>query len=220
MTGFGHMSAADWLQVRQARRMIIRYGAMTDGVVLDLGCGHSPWRDAFPNAREFLRMDRYPVDDEVIVIDDILALPLENGRVDAVILSRMLGDITDQPRFMHELSRILAPGGRLLIYESISYPQHDLPHDYWRVLPGGLKWTAAQAGLEIEELVYCGGLATQIATPVNTLLIRDLGGLALTRPIAAILRGSVNLMGLGLDRLIPRPELATDYFASVIKTQE
>lgn len=217
MTSFSSVTGKSWLQGRILLPLLVRHGQSTSGVVLDLGCGYSPWRGFFPNAAHFIRMDRYAADPEVIVIKDIYKLPLEAGQVDTVILSRMLGDIADQPRLMAELARILAPGGKVLIYEAISYPQHDLPHDYWRVLPAGLFWAAQSAGLARSELVYCGGYFTQLAVQLNSYLIGDLGGHALTRPIAAGLRAMSNLACAGLDRLVPRPELATDYFACLVK---
>ncbi len=216
-TAFTSVTGKSWLQGRALLPLLDRHGRATTGGVLDLGCGRSPWREFFPNAARFIRMDRYPADPEVIVIEDIYTLPLDAGQVDTVILSRMLGDIPDQPRLMAELARILAPAGKVLIYEAISYPQHDLPHDYWRVLPAGLSWAAQSAGLMRSELVYCGGYFTQVAVQLNSYIIGDLGGHAVTRPIAAGLRAATNLACAGLDRLLPRPELATDYFACLVK---
>ncbi len=43
---------------------------------------------------EFIRMDRYAADHDVIIIDDIYRLPFRDGDIDIIILSRMLGDIT------------------------------------------------------------------------------------------------------------------------------
>lgn len=217
-SAFSSIAGKNWLQGRALLPALNRHGPAITGAVLDLGCGASPWRAFFPNATRFVRMDRYAADPDVIVIDDIFHIPAESGAFQAVILSRMLGDIPDQPALMRELARLLAPGGRLLVYEAISYPQHDLPHDYWRVLPAGLKWAAEHAGLRVDELVYCGGYATQLAVQLNTFVIGDLGGSWFAKPIAAALRALTNLICAGLDALKKRPELATDYFACVVKS--
>jgi SAM-dependent methyltransferase len=217
MDKFSSIFAKGWLQGRVAIPAVERYGKASHGVVLDLGCGSSPWRHMFLNAKEFIRMDKYPIDPDVLVIDDIYDLPRGRETVDVILLSQVIGDIPDQPRLMAELARVLAPGGRILVYEAISYPQHDLPHDYWRVLPAGLKWAAERAGLQLEELTYCGGYATQLAVQLNTFVIGDLGGLWLTRPVAAGLRAATNLACAAIDRAMPRPKLATDYFASLVK---
>ncbi len=217
MNDFDSLTCRSWLQGRHLLPAMARYGNSSQGRVLDLGCGSSPWRSYFSRASAFIRMDRYAVDPDVIVINDIYRLPLGDRDVDTVLLSRMLGDIPDQPRLMAELARVLTPGGRILVYEAISYPQHDLPHDYWRVLPAGLTWAAGRAGLVVEELIHCGGYATQLAVQLNTFVIADLGGFWLTRPVAAGLRAATNLTCAAIDRAMPRPALATDYFASLVK---
>ena len=220
MKAFVSITGKSWLQGRVLLPALARYGKLSKGHVLDLGCGRSPWRSYFPDAGAFIRMDRYAVDPDVIVINDIYRLPLSDGEVDTIILSRMLGDIPDQPRLMGELSRVLAPKGRILVYEAISYPQHDLPHDYWRVLPAGLKWAAGEAGLQVEEVIYCGGYGSQLAVQFNSFVFRSLGSSRLTRPIFAGLRTATNLFCAAIDRIMPCPELATDYFASLVKPSQ
>jgi SAM-dependent methyltransferase len=218
MKEFDSVTAICWLQGRHLLPALARYGQGSTGRVLDLGCGASPWRGFFKDASAFIRMDRYAADPEVIVVDDVYHLPLADVAVDTIILSRMLGDVPDQPRLMTELARVLSPGGRILVYESISYPQHDLPHDYWRILPAGLKWVAESTGMQMEELIYCGGYCTQLAAQVNIFIIGSLGGNWLTWPIAAGLRAVTNLTFGAIDSVRNRPELATDYFASLVKT--
>lgn len=214
---FYGIDGSRWLQGRVLLPALARYGKMSNGTVLDLGCGNSPWRRYFPSASRFIRMDRYAADPEVVVIDDIYRLPLGDGDVDTIILSRMLGDIPDQSRLMRELFRVLDNGGRILVYEAISYPQHDLPHDYWRVLPGGLKWAAEAAGLQVEEIIYCGGYATQLAVQFNSFVFAGFDSFAFTRPLGAGMRVATNLVCALLDRVLPRPCLATDYFACLVK---
>jgi SAM-dependent methyltransferase len=217
MKSFTSISGKSWLQGCKLLPLLERQGAIVSGTVLDFGCGKSPWRTFFTTACSYIRMDRYPIDPDVIVVDDCGALPLSDSTVDAIIVSRTLGDIADQVELMREFARVLVSGGRILVYEAISYPQHDLPHDYWRVLPAGLRWAGEQAGLTMSELEYCGGYFTQVALQLNTFIIGELGGSRFMRLFAAGLRAVTNLACAGLDWAIPRPSLATDYFAVLIK---
>jgi len=220
MKAFTSVFGTSWLQGRNLVPILRRHGATAKGAVLDLGCGSSPLRPLFASASRYIRMDRYQVDPEVIVIDDPSSLPLDDGSVEIVVLSRMLGDIPDQVGLMRELHRVLAIGGRVLVYESISYPQHDLPYDYWRVLPAGLEWAGGQAGLKVSENEYLGGYFTQVALHLNKFIFGGLSRFAVTRPLALMLRAGTNLMCAGLDKIMPRPTLATDYFACLVKSRK
>jgi SAM-dependent methyltransferase len=217
MKSFTNLSGDSWLQGRQLLAILKRHGATEVGTVLDLGCGHSPFREFFSGASRYVRMDRYAVDPDVLVIADVKDLPLATGTVDTIIASRMLGDLPDIVGTLRELHRVLGPSGKILVYEGMTYPQHDLPHDYWRVLPEGLRWSAGKVGLQMMELEHLGGYFTQLGMHWNIFVIGDLGGWRLTRPVARLLRAGGNLAFAALDAMRPRPVLASDYFACLVK---
>ncbi|WP_294536077.1 class I SAM-dependent methyltransferase [uncultured Rhodoblastus sp.] len=218
MKSFTSVFGTSWLQGRKLLPLLISYTTNFTGDVVDLGCGRSPFRPLFATARHFIRVDRYAVDPEVIVIDDPRALPLESSSVDMVLAARMLGDLPDLPAVMRELARILKPEGKILVYEAISYPQHDLPHDYWRVLPAGLEWAATGAGLSVTRVEYMGGYFTNLALHWNLFFAGNLTRFAVLRPLAGLAVTCGNLIFATLDRILPRPALATDYFACVVKS--
>ena len=196
--------------------MLDRHAGQITGTVVDLGCGDSPYRRYFKSADRYLRMDRYPLDDEVIIAD-ATDIPVEDESVQALLLGRMLGDLPDLVAAFTEFARVLVPGGKILIYESMTYPQHDLPHDYWRVMPNGLRWVATQAGLEVELIRNLGGYFTQLGMHWNQFLLAPLGHYRVFSPVTAALRASGNLIFRGLDRIWHRSDLASDYFACVVK---
>jgi SAM-dependent methyltransferase len=216
--GFTSAGANNWLQGRCLVPLLCEYSARIDGTILDLGCGKSPFRPLFNAARKFIRIDCYPVDPEVIVAD-ATALPLEDGSVDCILLAQVIGDVADLPKLFRELARVLAPGGSVLVYETISYFQHDLPHDCWRVLPAGLTWAGEQAGLTTERVAYLGGYGTQLGMNWNFLVSSLFDRVFVTRPIGWLLRAAGNLVFAGLDAIAPRPTLATDYFACLTRAK-
>jgi ubiquinone/menaquinone biosynthesis C-methylase UbiE len=53
---------------------------------------------------------------------DATALPYEDGAVDAVILTAVLGEIPDSAAALREIRRVLKPGGRLVVGELFGDP--------------------------------------------------------------------------------------------------
>jgi SAM-dependent methyltransferase len=76
---------------------------------------------------------------------DAQALPYPDGRFDAAYLVATLGEVPDKERALHELGRVLKPGGRLVVGESQPDP-HMVSFDKLRML-------ADVAGLSNERRV-------------------------------------------------------------------
>jgi SAM-dependent methyltransferase len=84
---------------------------------------------------------------------DARALPYPNGTFDAAYLIGVLGEIPDGDTALHELRRVLKPGGRLVIGEIFFDP------DFIRF--GALKERAARAGFDLERRL--GGALSYLA---------------------------------------------------------
>jgi ubiquinone/menaquinone biosynthesis C-methylase UbiE len=76
---------------------------------------------------------------------DAQALPYPDGRFDAAYLVATLGEVPDKERALHDLGRVLKPGGRLVVGESQPDP-HMVSFDKLRML-------ADVAGLSYERRV-------------------------------------------------------------------
>jgi hypothetical protein len=87
-------------------------------------------------------------------------------------------------------------------------------------LPAGLEWAAEKAGLEVAAMHYLGGYFTQLGIHWDRFLIGPLEQLAILRPLAWLARVGGNLMLAGLDALMPRPMLASDYLACLTKSNQ
>jgi SAM-dependent methyltransferase len=132
------------------------------GKLLDLGCGKVPLFEAY---RDY-------VDDNICVdwenslhknpfldrhCDLTLDLPFEEDQFDTVILSDVLEHIPEPLRLMNEISRILSPGGVLMMNVPFYYRLHEAPHDYYRYTEYALRRFIALSGLELEKLIPAGG---------------------------------------------------------------
>ena len=76
---------------------------------------------------------------------DARGMPFEDGTFDAAYLVTVLGEIPDQAAAMRELSRVLRPGGRLVVGELMVDPHF--------VGLKSMRLRAAAAGLEYERMV-------------------------------------------------------------------
>ncbi len=74
---------------------------------------------------------------------DATALPYEDGSMDAVVLTAVLGEIPDRAAALREIRRVLVPSGRLIVGELFGDP-------HFTTL-ASLKRQAAEAGLSYEE---------------------------------------------------------------------
>jgi SAM-dependent methyltransferase len=76
---------------------------------------------------------------------DATSMPYEDGSFDALYLTTVLGEIPDQDAALREISRVLKPGGRLVVGELLGDPH------YVRLAP--LRLRASGAGLTYERRV-------------------------------------------------------------------
>jgi SAM-dependent methyltransferase len=76
---------------------------------------------------------------------DATAMPYEDGTYDAAYLVAVLGEIPDQEAALREISRVLKPGGRLVVGELLGDPHY--------VRLGPLRLRASGAGLGYERRV-------------------------------------------------------------------
>jgi SAM-dependent methyltransferase len=212
LSKFTSVFGENWVVGRYLLPELTRLGRDQRGVVLDLACGESPFRTYFPRVGSYKRVDRNPLDPEVIP-GDMLAIPLTNQSVDVVLLFQAITDVPNPIEVLKEVRRVLRPGGRLLVFESLEYPEHDAPYDFYRLMPEGLRALAEDAGLKLRECTRLGGLFTRFASLWNTFLMGGLKKHAALRPLAHVGIACGNLLFYGLDRLMPHPRLASDYLA-------
>lgn len=213
---FSRVIGKDWLNGRYLLPLLKMWGESETGTVLDLGCGQSPFKIYFVNAGQYIRMDRHPTDNEVIQAD-MQQIPLGGDSTDCVLLFQALSDSAEPELCLKEIHRVLKSGGRLIVYESVCYPEHDLPHDYFRIMPAGMNHLARRAGFAHWETVRLGGGFNRFAMLWNTYLMGRIGLYSILRPVAMIGTMVCNILCYASDRLAPHPNLATDYIARYTK---
>lgn len=174
-------------------KFLARYA--TDAKVLDIGSGGSAYGSLFPNR---LTVDIDPARDPEIV-GDIQALPFPDGSQQFVLCTEVLEHVENPVQAAHELYRVLAPGGVLILTTRFSFPVHDAPGDFWRFTPYGLRRIFRE--FDIEALETDGGAFSAVAILLQRIgLQSDVRGGKATK---ALIYGAAALFSK-LDWLIER----------------
>ncbi len=108
-------------------------------LVLDVGAGSCPYRDLFAHceyrAQDFSGLQpvqlRHGGYGRIDYVCDATAIPVEDRSFDAVLCTEMLEHVPDPLAVARELSRILKPGGRLLLTAPLGSGIHQEPHHYY-----------------------------------------------------------------------------------------
>jgi SAM-dependent methyltransferase len=118
-------------------------------VVLDVGAGDAPYRELFEHCK-YLTNDWEGSEHEQAGESDIIAsadsLPLEDGSVDAVLLTQVLEHVPDPAAVLGESARILRPVGAIFLTVPFAWELHELPFDFWRFTPASLERLLVAAG--------------------------------------------------------------------------
>lgn len=143
-----------WLMARQMRSRIPWVAARARGLVLDIGCADRSLAEALPRATAYVGLD-YPATAKGLyrtspdVFGDAAALPIRNSTIDCVLLLDVLEHLPEPERSLEEITRVLKPGGRVLILMPFAYPVHDAPFDFQRYTRFGLQRRLHRAGLRV-----------------------------------------------------------------------
>jgi SAM-dependent methyltransferase len=118
-------------------------------VVLDVGAGDAPYRELFGHC-DYLTNDWEASLHEHAAESDIVAsadsLPLDEGCVDAVLLTQVLEHVAEPAAVLTEVARVLRPGGALFATVPFVWELHELPYDFWRFTPASLERLLTGAG--------------------------------------------------------------------------
>ena len=132
------------------------------GRLADLGCGSVPlyavYRD---HASDIVCLDwsaPEKAEDHLDYRCDLAGkLPLARAEFNTLVLSDVLEHIANPEMLWGEMSRILAPGGYLIMNSPFLYCLHEQPHDYYRYSAHALRRFAEANGFEVVELEPLGG---------------------------------------------------------------
>jgi SAM-dependent methyltransferase len=171
--------------------------------ILDVGCGVQPYYPLFAEiASDYVGSDVEP-GPRIAYVSPVESLPIPDAQYDVVLCTQVLEHVRHPQRALREMTRVLVPGGHLFLTTLGVYPFHPHPADYWRWTQQGFEAMFQDTdGLELVTLVPHGGSGSAIAVLVNT-SVREVARAIRAPWIGAPLIGTINVVGMVVDRLLP-----------------
>lgn len=167
----------DWLRDHLpafARRYVMHFEAAIEDAVsgfaaslprdarlLDAGAGEGSYKHHF-SAQRYCGLDLGIGDQQwnyssLDVVGDLSEMPFRDGAFEACLNVVTLEHVKDPARVIREISRTLAPGGRLLLIVPFEWEEHQQPHDYFRFTRYSLAYMLDQAEFEEVSIAPVGG---------------------------------------------------------------
>ena len=151
-------------------------------VMLDYGCGGSPYRPLFTNAR-YLRADVPGTTNVDYEIGPDGLVTAAAGSFDLVLSTQVLEHLPDAARYLRSCFDLLRPGGRLVLSTHGTFEDHPCPEDFYRWTADGLRKDVAAAGfaaVKVQKLTSdARALAFLLRTKLHLLCQRRSGGFGL-----------------------------------------
>jgi SAM-dependent methyltransferase len=148
------------------RRLLLRAlkGSLANfrGRLLDVGCGHQPYRSLLlsppSRATDYIGLD---LPDNLYQLPDLAwdghRIPLQNASVDSALLTEVLEHCPDPEAVLGEIARVLKPGGFMFLTVPFIWPLHTVPHDEFRYTPFALHRLLERAGFQNPVIEATGG---------------------------------------------------------------
>lgn len=191
----------NWLIHRTMRQTMDEVKEMVSGKLLDVGCGNKPYASIFETrVQQYIGLEkgrgRYERTD---VWGDVLALPIRDQTCDTVLCNQVLEHVPQPQLAIDEMARVLRPGGYLILTAPHIWGLHEVPHDYFRFTPYGLRHLAEKSGLTVHTTRALAGFWVTAGTRLCYYLARFERGPLI--PFARIGFFAIQLGALFLDRL-------------------
>jgi SAM-dependent methyltransferase len=145
------------------------------GHLIDLGCGKVPLYGMYQDGTTAVtcvdwanslhktsHIDHY--------VDLNKELQFSDNTFDTALCADVLEHIWRHDVLWHEMSRVLKPGGHLILGTPFLYMIHEPPHDYFRWTSFSLRQACKDVGLDVIELMPVGGVLEVLADFITKLV--------------------------------------------------
>ncbi|HEY9480755.1 MAG TPA: class I SAM-dependent methyltransferase [Candidatus Paceibacterota bacterium] len=145
-----------YIERRELIKTLRRLAPHITGKILDVGCGHRPYKEVFSAASSSVGMEydtpknraRFK---EIDVWYSGGAFPLDGTSFDSVIMTEVMEHVFEPDQILSEVNRVLRPGGIVLLSAPFAWDEHEQPYDYARYSSFGFKHLLTKHGFEVVE---------------------------------------------------------------------
>jgi len=133
---------------------ITSLGHHVSGCVLDVGCGKKPYESLF-SCDEYVGLEVDTPENRERKVADLFydggRFPVQNASFDCVVCNQVFEHVFNPGDFLSEISRVLKPGGGLLMTVPFVWDEHEQPYDYARYSSFGLKFVVEKHGFKVVD---------------------------------------------------------------------
>lgn len=143
-------------------QQIKKFGHYIKGKTLDVGAGDFNRYQKFFQSSEYIKMD-VRTNGNADLIGSADEIPEKDGNFDSVVSTQVFEHLKNPDQAAREISRVLKPGGHVLITVPQWNELHEEPHDYYRYTKYGIAEIFERNGFKTVLCDQRGGFFTQIA---------------------------------------------------------
>lgn len=171
------MALASRIMANAAARMYEQFvPTYASGSLLDLGCGKAPLFGLYRKYVSTITCVDWGESLHSNPYTDVNAdlngdLPFPDASFDTILLSDVIEHVYYPHRLWGEMSRVLRPGGHILLNTPFYYCLHEPPHDYFRLSEFSLHRMSMDSGLDVVRIETLGG-AFSILGDITTRMAR------------------------------------------------
>jgi len=202
---------------KELRLEIARFAPKMRGRLLDVGCGTKPYRTLFSAADKYDGLEIDTPDNRIAKRADYFydgnTFPFDDASYDGVICNQVLEHVFNPDRFLQEISRVLKPGGDLLLTVPFVWDEHEQPWDYARYSSFGLRGLLERNGFVVVEQRKTNADARVLFQLINAYLYKILhtSNAKVNLVVCAVLMAPFTLLGIVLGKVLPdNPDLYLD----------
>lgn len=154
-----------WLHPRYISTIYLRAALaearpLVHGVLLDVGCGMSPYRDLFEGRTDgYIRVDwpKRLIENRPDLLGDAQRLPFLDGSFDTILATELIEHLPRPRQFLAEAHRLLRAGGALIVSAPFLEPLHEEPRDFRRFTSYGLRALVEEHSFTVDGTWQRGG---------------------------------------------------------------